>query len=165
MKWTQGGRVRGVNRKRATCGKWKWTKYRCKHSNRASIDIRRTLLHLSSLLIPILLRPRHTRAHTKDHDSTVRLSFILRPPHTFLRFTLRHCTPPPIPRLTFRSAKRKFTGHSNPSGIHKISQGTSLSTCYDTILRSDQSRVHVRKITRTGLLSGRGWALNFTLGI
>lgn len=28
----EGETVRGVNRKRATCAKWKWTKYRCKHS-------------------------------------------------------------------------------------------------------------------------------------
>ena len=103
--------------------------------DRASIDIRRTLLHHLSrslgLLIPLLLRAKaHTLAHTKGHDSTLRLSFIPPAPsparlsHTsFLPFHPVQSTDVRLP-----SPAPKFTGHrSNPSGIRKISQSTSLS--------------------------------------
>ena len=78
--------------------------------DRASIDIRRTLLHLSrslGLLIPLLLRAKaHTLAHTKGHDSTLRLSFIPAAPspprlsHTSFLSTLcsrlTSASPPPL---------------------------------------------------------------------
>lgn len=47
--WRVGG---GAKRKRATCAKWKWTKYRCKHSSIRAVSIYELPFSISDLRPP-----------------------------------------------------------------------------------------------------------------
>lgn len=105
-----GDRVRGVNRKRATCGKWKWTKYRCKHST-VRVSIYDAPSSISpGLLIPLLLR---AKAHTRAHKG----------PRFHGPFVVYTGAPAPRPRLTpsFSACAhgRTSTGRSRPVKIHR----------------------------------------------
>lgn len=156
-KWTKGwGTVRGVNRKRATCGKWKWTKYRCKHST-VRVSIYDAPSSISSIDPPFATTKAHGR--TRDHDSTVRLSFILRPPPP----SFHPVHTPHTPSLT-PSATDVRLENSPVARIHQV------STKYRKALFSAAQfsrflyvqRVHVRKIALREAFTGDrgGFALS-----
>lgn len=115
----RGVGVRGVNRKRATCGKWKWTKYRCKHST-----VRVSIYDAPSSISPALSRSpdppfatskgTHARAHTKGHDSTVRLSFIPAAPSPR--------APPSFPPCAVSTTDVRLPVQNSPvTRIHQVS--------------------------------------------
>lgn len=144
--------------------------------DRASIDIRRTLLHLSrslGLLIPLLLRAKaHTLAHTKGHDSTLRLSFIPAAPsparlsHTSFLSTLcsrlTSTSPPPLRSKIHRSPVESIRYPQNIA-IH-----FSLSRSPTFLLVSPYTFVpYVRNDHANGsiLRMGEGWMDGWVSGL